>query len=195
MQKSSSPYAKETVTALLPVGTEQEVIDADLLLPSVLPFKRIQMSEKYPKGHARGRHWKHLKQILQAENYHSYPADEPNSLWNIPVYCMAVLAPFLDDFGIPWPFPSLALEEAYGETSPAGGRLTAFSLADVNIESPPSMYPAKKYCDISGFEAPYTDPRTKLRFANVEVFKRIRSLPDEYIQGYLSLRNAAVILK
>jgi hypothetical protein len=26
-----------------------------------------------------------------------------------------------------------------------------FVFTDVNIESPPSMYPAKKYCDISGF--------------------------------------------
>jgi hypothetical protein len=25
-------------------------------------------------------------------------------------------------------------------------------MADVNIEAPPSMYPAKKYCDITGFE-------------------------------------------
>jgi len=158
--KGSSPYAKETVAASLPVGIEQEILDADLLLPSALPFKRIQMSEKYPKGLSRGRHWKHLKQILQAENYHLYPADETNY---------------------------------------------------VNIESPPSMYPAKKYCDISGFvvcifslwhwnsffmlKAPYTDPRTKIRFANVDFFKRIRYLPEEYIQGYLALRNAAVVLK
>lgn len=142
--KGSSPYAKETVAAPLPVGIEQEVLDADLLLPSVLPFKRIQMSEKYPKGLSRGRHWKHLKQIVQAENYHLYPADETNY---------------------------------------------------VNIESPPSMYPAKKYCDISGFVAPYTDPRTKIRFSNVDFFKRIRYLPEEYIQGYLALRNAAVVLK
>jgi hypothetical protein len=78
LQKGSSPYAKETVAASLPVGIEQEVLDADLLLPSVLPFKRTQMTEKYPKGLSRGRHWKHLKQILQAENYHLYPADETN---------------------------------------------------------------------------------------------------------------------
>lgn len=44
-------------------------------------------------------------------------------------------------------------------------------------------------------QAPYTDPRTKLRYANAEVFKLIRSLPEDTIQGYLSLRNAAVVLK
>jgi len=44
-------------------------------------------------------------------------------------------------------------------------------------------------------QAPYTDPRTKLRYANAEVFKLIRSLPEDTIQGYLALRNAAVVLK
>ncbi|XP_010266898.1 PREDICTED: INO80 complex subunit C [Nelumbo nucifera] len=123
---------------------ESEVIEANILLPQHLSFKRVQMSEKYPKGQARGRHWKHLKQIIQAENYQTYPANEPNY---------------------------------------------------VNIESPPSMYPSKKFCDITGFEAPYVDPRTNLRYANSEVFKRIRALPNEYVQRYLALRNAAIVLK
>ncbi|XP_038980379.1 INO80 complex subunit C [Phoenix dactylifera] len=123
---------------------EPEVVNSEMLLPPVLPFKRVQMSDKYPKGHARGRHWKHLKQILQAENYPSYPANEPNYL---------------------------------------------------NIETPPSMYPSKKFCDITGYEAQYIDPRTNLRYANPDVFKRIRMLPDDHVQRYLALRNAAVVLK
>lgn len=57
---------------------EPEVIEAELVLPTHLSFKRIQMYEKYPKGQSRGRHWKHLKQIIQAENYQNYPPDEPN---------------------------------------------------------------------------------------------------------------------
>jgi INO80 complex subunit C len=57
---------------------EQEVVKAELVLPTHLSFKRVQMYEKYPKGQSRGRHWKHLKQILQAENYQNYPPDEPN---------------------------------------------------------------------------------------------------------------------
>ncbi|XP_072982682.1 protein EIN6 ENHANCER isoform X2 [Typha latifolia] len=69
------------------------------------------------------------------------------------------------------------------------------AIVDLNIESPPSMYPSKKYCDITGFEAPYVDPRTNLRYANPDVFKRIRMLPDEYVQRYLALRNAAVVLR
>jgi len=57
---------------------EAEVVEAELVLPSYLSFKKVQMYEKYPKGQARGRHWKHLKQIIQAENYQNYPTDEPN---------------------------------------------------------------------------------------------------------------------
>ncbi|KAK3006538.1 hypothetical protein RJ639_017693 [Escallonia herrerae] len=54
------------------------------------------------------------------------------------------------------------------------------------------MHPCKRICDITGFEAPYYDPRTNLRYANAEVFKAIRSLPNDYVQRYLALRDAAV---
>lgn len=57
---------------------EAEVLDADIVLPTHLKFKKIQMNEKYPKGQSRGRHWKHLKQIIQAENYQNYTSNEPN---------------------------------------------------------------------------------------------------------------------
>ncbi|KAL5649597.1 hypothetical protein ACJX0J_040406, partial [Zea mays] len=52
----------------------------------------------------------------------------------------------------------------------------------MNIQSPPSIYPPKRYCDLTGFEARYVDPRTKLRYSDPEVFKQIRMLPDEYVQ-------------
>ncbi|WVZ77018.1 hypothetical protein U9M48_024921 [Paspalum notatum var. saurae] len=69
------------------------------------------------------------------------------------------------------------------------------STLDLNIQSPPSIYPPKRYCDITGFEAPYVDPRTKLRYADPEVFKHIRMLHDDYVQRYLALRNASTPLK
>ncbi|XP_073273894.1 protein EIN6 ENHANCER [Primulina huaijiensis] len=122
---------------------EQEVVEAELVLPTHMKFKKIQVYEKYPKGQTKAR-WKHLKQIIPAENYQNYPPHEPNY---------------------------------------------------VNIESPPSMHPCKRICDITGFEAPYFDPRTKLRYANTEVFKLIRSLPNDYVQRYLALRNAAIVLR
>ncbi|XP_057517477.1 protein EIN6 ENHANCER [Amaranthus tricolor] len=123
---------------------EREVIEAELVLPTHMKFKKVQMYDKYPKGQSRSRHWKHLKQILQAENYQAFPPDEPNY---------------------------------------------------VNIESPPSMHPPKRICDITGYEAPYYDPRTNMRYANTEVFKLIRALPNDYVQRYLALRNAAIVLK
>ncbi|PNY15627.1 hypothetical protein L195_g012327 [Trifolium pratense] len=43
--------------------------------------------------------------------------------------------------------------------------------------------------------APYYDPKTNLRYANTDVFKMIRALPNDNVQRYLSLRNAAVVLK
>mmetsp|Transcript_15989 Transcript_15989/g.54529 ORF Transcript_15989/g.54529 Transcript_15989/m.54529 type:complete len:141 (-) Transcript_15989:2032-2454(-) len=65
----------------------------------------------------------------------------------------------------------------------------------VNIEAPPSTYPAKKYCDITGLQAPYTDPGTKLRYANTEAFNRIRELTPEQVQQHLALRRATVVLR
>lgn len=65
----------------------------------------------------------------------------------------------------------------------------------INIEAPPSLYPTKKYCDLTGLEAPYTDPKTKLRYANAATFAAERRLTDIQAQGYLSLRRAAKPLK
>ncbi|VVB09596.1 unnamed protein product [Arabis nemorensis] len=122
---------------------EAELVEADIVVPMQLRFKKIQSYEKYPKGQTRGR-WKHLKQILQAENFQDYPPEEPNY---------------------------------------------------INIESPPSNQPCKRICDITGYEAPYVDPRTNLRYANADVFKTVRSLSTEQVHQYLSIRNAAVVLK
>ncbi|OIW01816.1 hypothetical protein TanjilG_28879 [Lupinus angustifolius] len=68
---------------------EPEIVEAELVLPSHFSFKRVHMYEKYPKGQARGRHWKHLKQIVQAENYQNYPPDEPNCEISVP--CLFIL--------------------------------------------------------------------------------------------------------
>ncbi|ORY96631.1 YL1 nuclear protein C-terminal domain-domain-containing protein [Syncephalastrum racemosum] len=64
-----------------------------------------------------------------------------------------------------------------------------------NIECPPSIRPQKKYCDITGLEARYTDPKTGLRYHSAEIYQFIRTLSVPNVQAYLSSRNAAVILK
>ncbi|XP_039972783.1 INO80 complex subunit C isoform X2 [Xiphias gladius] len=63
-----------------------------------------------------------------------------------------------------------------------------------NIDAPPSLKPAKKYSDISGLPANYTDPQTKLRFTSSEEFSYIRLLPTDVVTGYLALRKATCIV-
>ncbi|PKC74248.1 hypothetical protein RhiirA1_335316 [Rhizophagus irregularis] len=68
-------------------------------------------------------------------------------------------------------------------------------ILDSNIEAPPSIRPQKKYCDITGLEAKYTDPKTRLRYHSAEVYKEIKQLAPGVIQDYLGLRHAAVVLR
>ncbi|KAM9805291.1 INO80 complex subunit C [Syngnathus typhle] len=63
-----------------------------------------------------------------------------------------------------------------------------------NIDAPPSLKPSKKYSDISGLPASYTDPQTKLRFTSTEEFSYIRLLPTDVVTGYLALRKATCIV-
>lgn len=66
-----------------------------------------------------------------------------------------------------------------------------------NIESAPSLHPAhqKHYCDITGLVAPYTDPKTRLRYHNKEVFEVVRNLGQGVPEKYLEARGAHVVLK
>ena len=64
-----------------------------------------------------------------------------------------------------------------------------------SIDAPPSFKPAKKYSDISGLEANYTDPHTKLNYSNIVEFKVIKKLPSDLIAGYLTLRRANIQLQ
>ncbi len=59
-----------------------------------------------------------------------------------------------------------------------------------SIDAPPSFSPAKKYSDLSGLPAKYTDPQTKLRYATAEEFKAIRKMPGDVVASYLALRKA-----
>uniref|UniRef100_A0A182MF17 Vps72/YL1 C-terminal domain-containing protein n=1 Tax=Anopheles culicifacies TaxID=139723 RepID=A0A182MF17_9DIPT len=62
---------------------------------------------------------------------------------------------------------------------------------DITFNAPPSLKPAKKYSDISGLIAPYTDPHSKLRYHNVEEYQTIRTFPMDLTAGYLALRGYA----
>lgn len=65
----------------------------------------------------------------------------------------------------------------------------------MNIEAAPSTKPKKKYCDITGLPAPYTDPKTGLRYFNKEIYGFIQSLTPGQVQQYLELRGAHTVLK
>lgn len=65
----------------------------------------------------------------------------------------------------------------------------------MNIESAPSLQTKKQYCDVTGLPARYTDPKTKLRYYNSEIFGVIRTFPPGVPDQYLAARGANVILK
>jgi INO80 complex subunit C len=65
----------------------------------------------------------------------------------------------------------------------------------VSIEAAPSTLPNKKYSDISGHMAKYTEPKTGLRFSTPFEFQIIRQLTQEHIEAYLALRKAVTIIR
>jgi INO80 complex subunit C len=66
-----------------------------------------------------------------------------------------------------------------------------------NIESAPSLHPSsqRRYCDVTGLSAPYTDPKSRLRYHNVEVFALIRQMGQSSSEQYLAARGAHTVLK
>ena len=79
----------------------------------------------------------------------------------------------------------------------AGAGAAGPGVTYTNIESAPSLHPAhqRPYCDYTGLPAPYTDPKTRLRYHNREVFAWVRTLPQGAAEKYLEARGAHVVLK
>jgi INO80 complex subunit C len=77
----------------------------------------------------------------------------------------------------------------------SNGFSTAPNATYTNIESAPSLAHPKHYCDITGLAAPYTDPKTRLRYHNKEIFGVIRSLGQGVAEQYLEARGAHTVLK
>jgi INO80 complex subunit C len=65
----------------------------------------------------------------------------------------------------------------------------------VSVQAPPSMLPAKKYCDITGQVAKYTHPQTKLRYSEADLYQVISGLTTDQIEAYLELRGANATIK
>ncbi|KAK7544670.1 YL1 nuclear protein C-terminal domain-containing protein [Phyllosticta citribraziliensis] len=64
-----------------------------------------------------------------------------------------------------------------------------------NVEAPPSLQVKRKYCDITGLPSKYTDPKTRLRYHNSEVFGIIRTMGQSVTENYLAARGAHTVLK
>lgn len=74
---------------------------------------------------------------------------------------------------------------------------SAFKYTYVNIESAPSLKASgqRHYCDITGLPAPYTDPKTRLRYHDREVFGVVRTLGPGVAESYLEARGAHFVLR
>lgn len=71
------------------------------------------------------------------------------------------------------------------------------TIAYTAIESAPSLHPSSQrhYCDITGLSAPYTDPKSRLRYHDGEVFGVVRNLGQHQNEAYLAARGAHTVLK
>ncbi|KAJ7061989.1 hypothetical protein C8F01DRAFT_1024107 [Mycena amicta] len=64
-----------------------------------------------------------------------------------------------------------------------------------SIEAPPSLLPQRHYCDITGLEAPYTDPATRLRYHDKSIYELIKGLSAAAVKDYLAARGVNSIVK
>lgn len=64
-----------------------------------------------------------------------------------------------------------------------------------SIAAAPSLKPKKKYCDVTGLPAKYTDPKTGLYYHNAEIYRFIKALNTSQVQEYLANRGANTVLK
>lgn len=75
------------------------------------------------------------------------------------------------------------------------GNMSVPSVTYTSIQAAPSLRPKKKYCDITGLPARYTDPKTGLYYFNAEVYQVVKGLSTTQVQEYLGLRGANTVLK
>ncbi|KAI1381749.1 hypothetical protein F4677DRAFT_439563 [Hypoxylon crocopeplum] len=90
----------------------------------------------------------------------------------------------------------LVLEKTLKPSGVSGATVSAAPSATyTNIESAPSLAHTRRYCDVTGLPAPYLDPKSRLRYHNMEVFGFLRTLPQGAAEQYLEARGAHTVLK
>ncbi|GAB5369245.1 hypothetical protein AAMO2058_001389000 [Amorphochlora amoebiformis] len=63
-----------------------------------------------------------------------------------------------------------------------------------SIQVGPSVLPAKKYCDITGYEAKYREPRSGLLYASAKHYRTVKDMPPTVKEQHLKLRGANIKL-
>ncbi|KAH9475809.1 Chromatin-remodeling complex subunit ies6 [Psilocybe cubensis] len=86
-------------------------------------------------------------------------------------------------------------EEALKTNPSAAADIPEDAPTYTTIEAPPSVIPHKHLCDITGLEAPYTDPATGLRYHDKSVYEIIKGLSTSIAKDYLSARGVVSIVK
>lgn len=85
----------------------------------------------------------------------------------------------------------------YAQNTLSSSGPTGPGVTYTNIESAPSLHPSSQrhYCDITGLHAPYTDPKSRIRYHNGQVFAVVRTLVQSQTESYLATRGAHTVLK
>ena len=74
---------------------------------------------------------------------------------------------------------------------PHGDQLGSYQSIDGGI----SVKKPVKYCDFTGFHAPYQDPKTSLRYFNNDFYPYVKTIPESVKDEYLAMRKANVVLR
>lgn len=64
-----------------------------------------------------------------------------------------------------------------------------------SIEALPSLLPQRKYCDITGLESSYIEPKSGMYYSSSDLYPLIKSLSTAQVQDYLHIRKAHTVLK
>ena len=59
----------------------------------------------------------------------------------------------------------------------------------VTVRSTPSALPPKKYCDVTGLPAKYTDPKTRLHYYSATEYQQIKQRHTDTIKLMLEIRG------
>jgi len=147
-------------------------------IPAELPFK-VRSEAK-----SKRRQFKPVKKIIEGEGYDKMPLDVPTSASHPPSSTHPLSEPRCCTFEAGgW---HVQIFEWCGA---CGGGAVAFRVGRAalrlkltlhdsacrytGIEAPPSLLPAKKYCDLTGLEAKYTDPKSKLRYFSATEYAQV----------------------